>query len=142
MGGKVNEAFPPMSVTLTLEDDIDISRGDMIVKVNNRPQVEQDVDMMVCWLGERPLQVGGKYTVRHTTKDARCIIKDVRYKMNINTLQKMDGDTAIGLNDIGRISIRTTSPLFFDSYRKNRSTGSLIIIDEATNNTVGAGMIV
>lgn len=142
MGGKVNEAFPPMSVTLTLEDDIDISRGDMIVKVHNRPQAEQDVDMMVCWLSERPLQVGGKYSVRHTTKDARCIIKDVKYKMNINTLQKMDGDTAIGLNDIGRISIRTTSPLFFDSYRKNRATGSLIIIDEATNNTVGAGMIV
>ncbi len=142
MGGKVNEAFPPMSVTLTLEDDIDISRGDMIVKVNNRPQVEQDVDMMICWLSEKPLQIGGKYTVRHTTKDARCIIKEVRYKMNINTLHKMEGDSAIGLNDIGRISIRTTSPLFFDSYRKNRSTGSLIIIDEATNNTVGAGMIV
>ena len=142
MGGKVNEAFPPMSVTLTLEDDIDISRGDMIVKVNNRPQVEQDVDMMICWLSEKPLQIGGKYTVRHNTKDARCIIKEVRYKMNINTLHKMEGDSAIGLNDIGRISIRTTSPLFFDSYRKNRSTGSLIIIDEATNNTVGAGMIV
>lgn len=142
MGGKVNEAFPPMSVTLTLEDDIDISRGDMIVKVHNRPQAEQDVDMMVCWMSERPLQVGGKYSVRHTTKDARCIIKDVKYKMNINTLQKMEGDNTIGLNDIGRISIRTTSPLFFDSYRKNRSTGSLIIIDEATNSTVGAGMIV
>ncbi|MFM1874733.1 MAG: hypothetical protein RL266_470 [Bacteroidota bacterium] len=142
MGGKVNEAFPPMSVTLTLEDDIDISRGDMIVKVNNRPQAEQDVDMMVCWMSEKPLQVGGKYSIRHTTKDARCIIKEVKYKMNINTLQKLEGDTAIGLNDIGRISIRTTSPLFFDSYRKNRSTGSLIIIDEATNNTVGAGMIV
>lgn len=142
IGGKVKEAFPPMSVTLTLEGDIDISRGDMIVKVNNRPHAEQDIDVMVCWMSERPLQIGGKYSIRHTTKDVRCIIKDVKYKININTLQKMEDDTMIGLNDIGRISIRTTSPLFFDSYRKNRATGSLIIIDEATNNTVGAGMIV
>ncbi len=142
MGGTVKEAVAPMSVTLTLEDDIDISRGDMIVKVNNRPEVEQDIDLMVCWLSEKPLQVGGKYSIKHTTKDARCIIKDVTYKMNINTLQKIEGDKTIGLNDIGRISIRATTPLFFDGYRKNRSTGSVIIIDEATNNTVGAGMIV
>jgi sulfate adenylyltransferase subunit 1 len=142
MGGTVKEAVAPMSVTLTLEDDIDISRGDMIVKVNNRPEVEQDIDLMVCWLSEKPLQVGGKYSIKHTTKDARCIIKDVTYKMNINTLQKVEGDKTIGLNDIGRISIRATTPLFFDGYRKNRSTGSVIIIDEATNNTVGAGMIV
>jgi sulfate adenylyltransferase subunit 1 len=114
----------------------------MIVKVNNRPEVEQDIDLMVCWLSEKPLQVGGKYSIKHTTKDARCIIKDVTYKMNINTLQKVEGDKTIGLNDIGRISIRATTPLFFDGYRKNRSTGSVIIIDEATNNTVGAGMIV
>jgi sulfate adenylyltransferase subunit 1 len=142
MGGTVKEAVAPMSITLTLEDDIDISRGDMIVKVNNRPQVDQDIDLMVCWLSEKPLQVGGKYSIKHTTKDARCIIKDVTYKMNINTLQKIEGDKTIGLNDIGRISIRATTPLFFDGYRKNRSTGSVIIIDEATNNTVGAGMIV
>lgn len=142
MGGDVNEAYAPLSVTITLEDDIDISRGDMIVKVNNRPQVEQDIDMMVCWMGDRPLQVGGKYALRHTTRDARCVIKDVTYKMNINTLQKEETDKTIGLNDIARISIRTTAPLFFDGYRKNRVTGSVIIIDEATNSTVGAGMIV
>jgi len=139
---EVKEAFAPMSVSLTLEDDIDISRGDMLVRVNNRPQTGQDIDLMVCWMGERPLQVGGKYSIRHTTRDARCIIREVTYKMDINNLHRLEDDKEIGLNDIGRIRIRTTSPLFFDSYRKNRATGSLIIMDEATNTTVGAGMIV
>lgn len=139
---ELTEAYAPMSVTLTLEDDIDISRGDMLVRVNNRPQDGQDIDLMVCWMGERPLQVDGKYAIRHTTRDARCVIKEVTYKMDINNLQRLDDDRNIGLNDIGRIRIRTTSPLFFDSYRKNRSTGSLIIMDEGTNTTVGAGMIV
>jgi len=142
MGEEVKEAFAPMSVIMTLEDDIDISRGDMIVKPNNRPEAEQEVDVMVCWMSDRPLQVGGKYAIKHTSRDARCVIKEVMYKMNINTLQKVDGDTSIGLNDIGRIKLRTTAPLFFDGYRKNRITGSVIIIDEGTNNTVGAGMIV
>lgn len=141
-GVPMAEAFAPMSVTMTLEDEIDISRGDMLVKVNNRPSEEQDIDLMVCWMSDKPLQIGGKYALRHTTKEARCIIKEVTYKMDINNLQKTEGDTSIGLNDIGRIRLRTTSPLFFDSYRKNRTTGSVIIIDEATNNTVGAGMIV
>ena len=142
MTGPVTEAFPPMSVTMTLEDEIDISRGDMIVKVNNQPRVEQDVEVMICWLNERPMQVGGKYALKHTSKDVRCIVKDVKYKMNINTLQKDEADKNIGLNDIGRITLRTTAPLFLDSYRKNRATGSLILIDEATNNTVGAAMII
>lgn len=142
MTGPVAEAFPPMSVTITLEDEIDISRGDMIVKVNNQPRVDQDVDVMVCWLNERPMQVGGKYAIKHTSKDVRCIVKDVKYKMNINTLQKVEDDNNIGLNDIGRITLRTTAPLFLDGYRKNRATGSLIIVDEATNNTVGAAMII
>lgn len=142
MTGPVTEAFPPMSVTMTLEDEIDISRGDMIVKVNNQPRVEQDVEVMICWLNERPMQVGGKYALKHTSKDVRCIVKDVKYKMNINTLQKEEADKNIGLNDIGRITLRTTAPLFLDSYRKNRATGSLILVDEATNNTVGAAMII
>ena len=142
MSGAVEEAFPPMSVTMTLEDDIDISRGDMIVKVRNQPKQEQEIDVMVCWMNERPLQIGGKYSLKHTSRDARCIVKEVKYKMNINTLQKEEGDQSIGLNDIGRISLRTTVPLFFDGYRKNRATGSLILIDEATNNTVGACMVV
>lgn len=142
MNGPVEKAFAPMSVTMTLNDEIDISRGDMIVKVNNQPEQEQELDVMVCWLSERPMQIGGKYTLKHTSRDARCIIKNVKYKMNINTLQKVEDDQTIGLNDIGRITIRTTVPLFFDGYRKNRATGSLILVDEATNNTVGACMVV
>ena len=142
MNGPVEKAFPPMSVTMTLEDDIDISRGDMIVKVGNQPKQEQEFDVMVCWMNEKPMQVGGKYSLKHTSRDARCIIKDVKYKMNINTMHKIEDDNNIGLNDIARVTIRTTVPMFIDSYRKNRNTGSLILVDEATNNTVGAGMIV
>lgn len=136
------EAFSPMSVTMTLENDIDVSRGDMIAKPDNQPTVGQDIDLMVCWLNKKPLQPGGKYAIKHTTQEARCIIKEVKYKVNINTLHRVEGDKEIGLNDIGRILIRTTQPLFYDSYKRNRSTGSLIIIDEFTNETVGAGMII
>lgn len=139
---EVDEAFAPMSVSMTLEDDIDISRGDMIAKPDNQPKVGQDIDLMVCWLNQEKLKPGGKYTIRHTTNDARCIIKEVKYKVDINSLHRVDGDKEIGLNDIGRIRIRTTKPLFYDSYSRNRSTGSLIIVDEFTNNTVGAGMII
>lgn len=135
------EVFSPMSITMTLEDDIDISRGDMIAKPDNQPTVGQDIDLMVCWLNKKPLQPGGKYAIKHTTQEARCIIKEVKYKVNINTLHRAEGDKEIGLNDIGRIQIRTTQPLFYDSYKRNRTTGSLIIIDEYTNETVGAGMI-
>lgn len=139
---KLDEAFPPMSVVITLEDEIDISRGDMIVKPNNQPVSGQDVELMICWLNEKKLVPNGKYALRHTTKEVRCIIKDVRYKVNINTLHKIEDDLSIGLNEIGRIHIRTTQPLFYDSYKKNRATGSVILIDEATNETVGAGMII
>lgn len=141
MDGELQEAYAPMSVSMTLEDEIDISRGDMIVRENNQPTVSQDVDVMICWLNDKPLQAGGKYAVKHTTNDARCIIKDVRYKIDINTLHRNEEDKNIGMNDIGRIAIRTTKPFYFDSYRRNRNTGSLIIIDEATHETVGAGMI-
>ncbi|SMO65448.1 sulfate adenylyltransferase subunit CysN [Fodinibius sediminis] len=136
------EVFQPMSITMTLEDDIDISRGDMIAKPDNQPKVGQDIDLMVCWLNKEQLKPNGKYALKHTTKDARCIIKDVKYKVNINTLHRVEGDKEIGLNDIGRIQIRTTEPLFYDSYKRNRVTGSLILIDEYTNETVGAGMII
>lgn len=139
---EIDEAFQPMSVSMTLEDDIDISRGDMIVKPDNRPNVGQDIDLMVCWLNQEPLKPGGKYTVRHTTKEARCIIKEVKYKVNINTLHRVENDTNIGMNDVGRIQIRTTEPLFYDSYKRNPLTGSLVLVDEFTNNTVGAGMII
>jgi len=136
------EAFAPMSVTIRLADDIDISRGDMIVRENNVPNVGQDMDIMVCWLNEKPLQAKGKYAIKHTTKEARCVVKEIKYKLNINTLHRNEQDLNIGLNDIGRISIRTTQPLFYDSYRRNRNTGSLILVDEGTNETVGAGMII
>lgn len=136
-----DEAFSPMSVTMTLEDDIDISRGDMLAKPDNQPEVGQDIEMMVCWLNKEPLDPNGKYAIKHTTKEARCIVKDVKYKVNINTLHRVEGDKEIGLNDIGRIKIRTTKPLFYDSYKRNRKTGSIILIDEYTNETVGAGLI-
>jgi len=140
--GPVKEAFSPMSVTLRLEDEIDISRGDMIIRPNNQPDDGQDLDLMVCWLHEKPLIPQGKYAIKHTSKEARCIVKEVKYKMNINTLHRNEEDLTIGLNDIGRISIRSTQRLFYDTYRRNRITGSLVLIDEATNETVGACMVI
>ena len=138
---EIEEAFSPMSVCMTLQDDIDISRGDMIVRANNSPKVQQDIDLMICWMNEKKLVLNGKYCIKHTSKDARCIVKEIKYKMDINNLHRLENDKEIGLNDIARISIRTTSPLFIDEYKRNRNTGSLILIDEATNETVGAGMI-
>jgi sulfate adenylyltransferase subunit 1 len=140
--GEVMEAFPPMSVTILLENDIDISRGDMIVRENNIPYITQDVDVMICWFNERPLQPNGKYALRHTTQEMRCVVKDIRYKLDINSLHRNMVDKEIRMNDIARIAIRTTKPIFADSYRKNRITGSLILVDEGTNETVGAGMII
>jgi sulfate adenylyltransferase subunit 1 len=138
----IDEAFAPMSVTLTLEDEIDISRGDTIVKSENQPIVTQDVEVMVCWLNEKKLQVNGKYALKHTTKDVRCVVKEVQYKVNISTLEKVESDKEVGLNDIARLTLRLTAPIAFDYYKQNRITGSLILIDEASNVTVGAGMIV
>jgi sulfate adenylyltransferase subunit 1 len=140
--GELEEAFPPQSVTVLLEDDLDLSRGDMIVRENNQPEVTQDIEVMVCWFNETPLQLRGKYTLMHTTSEARCVVKDIRYKMNINTLSRDQEDRRIGINDIARVALRTTKPLFVDAYRKNRATGSIIMIDENTNETVGVGMII
>ncbi len=142
MEENLEQAFPPQSVTISLNDDIDISRGDMIIKANNGPNVGQDIDLMICWFNEKTLRLRGKYVVKHTTNDLRCMINEIKYKVNINNLENNTEDKSIGLNDIARISIRTTKPLFYDSYRKNRITGSLILIDEATNETVAAGMII
>lgn len=142
MNGKFDVAFPPQSVLFTLEDDIDISRGDMIVGENNKPRTGDEVELMLCWLNETPLKIGGKYYLKHTTNDLRCMVTDVDYKIDINTLNKLHDDKNVSLNEIARVKIKTTKPLFFDSYRINRTTGSLILIDEATNNTVGAGMII
>ncbi len=140
-GEQLEEAYPPMSVTMTLEDDIDISRGDMIVKPNNQPTGIQDVDVRVCWLSHKPLTVGGKYALKHTTKDVRSSVKEIVYKIDINNLHKIEDDKEVKLNDIARIRLRTNKPLFADSYNKNRQTGSVILIDEHTHETVAAGMI-
>lgn len=139
--GHIEEAFAPQSVTLSLEDDIDISRGDLIIKDNGLPKSGQDIEMMMCWFHEKPMVLGGKYTIKHTTNDLRCVIRDVKYKIDVNTLDHIEGDKKVGLNDIAKITLKTTKPLYYDSYRKNRKTGSIILIDEATNNTVAAGMI-
>lgn len=141
MEGQVDEAFAPMSVTITLEDDIDISRGDMIVRPNNQPRVEQDLDVMLCWLNNKAAHPRSKYIIRHTSNEARCIIKEVLYKVNINTLHRIEDDKTITMNDIVRVKIRSTKPLFIDEYTDNRNTGSIILVDESTNETVAAGMI-
>jgi len=142
MSGELKEAYPPQSVTFRLAHDIDISRGDMIVPAGQKPKVGQEVDLMVCWLGEKPMVLGGKYAIRHTTAELRGIIRDLDYKVNINTLEENREDRSVSLNEIAKITIKTSRPIFCDSYRDNHITGSIIIIDEATNNTVGAGMII
>lgn len=142
MTGALEEAFAPMSVCITLEDEIDISRGDMIVRRNNIPEQTQDVEAMICWFHEKPLQANGKYALKHTSRDARCMVKEIVYKMDINTLHRNEEDKTIKMNDIARIRLRTTNPLFTDKYYRNRVTGSFILIDEGTNETVGAGMII
>jgi sulfate adenylyltransferase subunit 1 len=141
-GEAVEEAFPPMSVAIRLEDDLDLSRGDMLVRPNNQPQISQDIDVMMCWFSSKPLQDRGKYLLVHTTKEVRCMVKVIHYKLDINTLHRNQEDKQVCMNDICRLQLRTTQPLFTDTYNKNRITGSLILIDEATNETVGAGMVI
>nr|WP_041841489.1 sulfate adenylyltransferase subunit CysN [Actinoplanes friuliensis] len=141
--GPVDEAFPPMSVTVRLADEIDISRGDMICRPNNAPAVAQDVEAMVCWMDETaPLRVGAKYTIKHTTRTARAVVRGLQYRLDVNTLHRDETAPQLGLNEIGRVKLRTTIPLLADEYRRNRTTGGFILIDEATNRTVGAGMII
>jgi len=139
--GELKEAFPPMSVVIQLEDDLDVSRGDMIVREQNVPTISQDLDIMICWMNQKKLHPGTKYVVRNTTKETKCIVKEITYKLDINTLHRIEGAKELGLNEMGRIKLRTAQPLFYDSYRKNRATGSIVLIDELTNETVGAGMI-
>lgn len=138
----LQESFAPQSVTLTLADNIDVSRGNLIVKEENLPQEGQNIELMVCWLNQNPLVKGKKYWVKHYTHDVRCIVQNIEYKVDMNTLENNSEDTTVQLNDIARITIKTTRPLFYDSYSRNRITGSLILIDEGTNETVGAGMII
>jgi bifunctional enzyme CysN/CysC len=140
--GPVDEAFPPMSVVVRLADELDISRGDMICRPNNRPQVGQDLEAMVCWMTDRPLSPRSMYALKHTTNTVRAMVTDLRYRLDINTLHRDEEAPSLGLNDIGRVSLRATAPVLADSYDRNRTTGAFILIDEATNNTVGAGMLV
>jgi sulfate adenylyltransferase subunit 1 len=139
--GEIDEAFPPMSVVMQLTDDLDISRGDMLVRPHNTPFISQDLDCMICWMNTKPLIPGTRYIIRHTTREIKGIVKEIQYKIDINTLHRIPEVTSLGLNEIGRITIRTAQPLFFDSYQHNRTTGSIILIDETTNETIGAGMI-
>lgn len=140
--GELEEAFYPLSVSLTLENELDISRGDLISKPNNKPQIGQNIDLMLCWFSEKTrLQPKGKYILRHTTKEVKALIEEICYKIDINTLHKIEDDFDLGLNDIGRVILRTSSPLLYDSYRQNRIMGSIVLIDEFTNETVAAGMI-
>ncbi|MCK9795019.1 sulfate adenylyltransferase subunit CysN [Isoptericola sp. 4D.3] len=140
--GPVAEAYPPMSVTVRLTDEIDISRGDMICRPNNSPAALQDIDAQICWMDESaPLVQGKKYAIKHTTRWARAMVKDVKYRVDVNTLHRDEDATEIRLNEIGRVQLRVTQPLFVDPYRQNRRTGAFILVDEATNKTVAAGMV-
>ena len=139
---KLEEAFSPLSVTMTLEDEIDISRGNMIVKSNNAPNVGQDIEAMICWFSESAkLAPRSKFIIRHTSNETKAMIQDINYKVNINTLHKIEDDKNFNLNDIGRITLRTSAPLIYDTYKRNRTTGSFILVDPNTNETVAAGMI-
>jgi bifunctional enzyme CysN/CysC len=141
-GGPVEEAFPPMSVTLCLADDLDISRGDLICRPHNQPSASQEIEAMVCWMSDvRPLTRGSRLVVKHTTRTAKAIVRELQYRLDVNTLHRDENAEGLALNDIGRVSLRTTQPLFHDPYGRNRLTGGLILIDETTNATVGAGMI-
>jgi bifunctional enzyme CysN/CysC len=139
--GAIDEAYPPLSVTLRLEDDIDVSRGDMICRDHNRPVEAREIDAMVCWMAERPLSPRGRYRIKHTTRTALAKIDEVRYRIDVNTLHRDEEAGGLQLNEIGRLKLRLSSPLFVDQYRRNRATGSFILIDESTNDTVGAGMV-
>ena len=140
--GEIDEAFAPMSVSITLEDDIDVSRGDMIVRSNNKPEAVQDLEVMLCWLNNSPAKPRAKYTIKHTSNEQRAMIQEVVYKIDINTLERKGGDSDLKMNDISKVKIRTTKPLMVDPYRENRTTGSVILVDDTTNETVAAGMIV
>ncbi|GIG53776.1 sulfate adenylyltransferase subunit 1 [Demequina activiva] len=140
-GGPLTEAYPPMSVTVRLEDEIDIARGDMLCRTGNHPAPTQDVEAMVCWMDQDALTIGRKLGILHTTRMARAVVKDIPYELNVNTLHRDTDNNQLNLNSIGRVKLRVTTPLLVDDYDDNRTTGSFILIDEATNRTVGAGVV-
>jgi sulfate adenylyltransferase large subunit len=141
LDGPLDHAFAPMSVTIHLTDDVDVSRGDMLCRLNNRPIVGQDLDAMVCWMSDRPLQVRGRYALKHTTRWTRAVVTAILYRLDIHTSHREEGVGQLALNDLGRIRVRTTTPVIYDPYRRNRATGSFVLVDEATNATVAAGML-
>jgi bifunctional enzyme CysN/CysC len=140
--GEVEEAYPPMAVTIRLEDDLDISRGDMICRAHNAPVQTQDIDAMLCWMAETDVAPGRMFSLKHTTRSTRAMVKDLQYRLDVNSLHRDESADHLKLNDIGRVRIRTTTPLLVDAYRRNRSTGGFILIDEGTNRTVAAGMVI
>jgi sulfate adenylyltransferase subunit 1 len=139
--GELEEAYPPLSVTLRLEDDVDVSRGDMICRPHNQPVEARDIDAMVCWMSERPLSTAGRYRIKHTARTALAKVDELLYRINVNSLHREERADKLELNEIGRLRLRLSAPLFVDEYRRNRATGSFILIDESTNDTVGAGMV-
>jgi bifunctional enzyme CysN/CysC len=140
--GSLDEATPPMSVVVTLEDDVDVSRGDMLCRPHNQPHASQDLDAMVAWMSEvAPLKVGAKYAIKHTTRWGKAMVRDVQYRLDVNTLHRDESTESLSLNEIGRVRLRSTTPFFFDEYRRNRETGSFVLVDESSNVTLGAGMI-
>jgi bifunctional enzyme CysN/CysC len=140
-GGSIEEAKPPMSVSIRLADDLDVGRGDLLCRPNNAPTVTQDVDAMLCWFNERPLREGAVYAVKHTTRSARARVQRLHYRLDVNTLHREEDQRTLTMNDVGRASLRCTVPLFVDEYRRNQVTGSFILVDEATFETVAAGMV-
>jgi bifunctional enzyme CysN/CysC len=141
--GPVDEAFPPMSVVVRLADELDVSRGDMICRPHNAPHAAQDVEAMICWMDEQArIEPGRKYALKHTTRNVRAVVRDIQYRLDVNTLHRDEAPGHLALNEIGRITLRTTQPLFVDEYRRNRSTGGFILVDEGTNRTVAAGIVV
>jgi bifunctional enzyme CysN/CysC len=139
--GELDEAYPPLSVTLRLEDDIDVSRGDMICRPQNQPVEAREIDAMVCWMSDRPLSTSGRYRIKHTTRTALAKVDEVRYTIDVNSLHRQQDVDGLALNEIGRLRLRLSTPLFVDDYRRNRATGAFILIDESTNDTVGSGMV-
>lgn len=137
----VEKAFPPQSVVMTLANDIDLSRGDMLVRKNNQPESAQDLDVRICWLSDQPMRPGARFELRHTSREVKAVVKEVVYKLDINTLHRMEDDLTIGMNDIARVRIRTAAPVLVDDYRRNRSTGSFILVDPTTRLTVAAGVV-
>jgi sulfate adenylyltransferase subunit 1 len=141
LDGPLEEAFAPLSVTMLLEDDVDVSRGDMICRADNRPAPARELEAMLCWMADEPLNPSGRYQLKHTTQTVKAKVQDVRYRVDVNTLHRDREASELALNEIGRVTLRTSSPLFVDPYEKNRATGSFVLIDEGTNFTVGAGMV-